>query len=269
MRSEVALHHREAGFHDAWALATELTEIRIHECFEAPTAIENRFILRRMGSLAGTKILDIGAGLGESSVYFALQGADVTSVDISPHMVETVVKLGGTHGVNIRGIVAPGEDLKVPPEEFDYVYVANTIHHVGDREGLFEQIHRTLKPGGRFFSIDPIAYNPVINIYRKLATQTRTEDESPLTLEDIDRARRFFPDLQHREFWVASLLLFIKYYAVDGVHPNQDRYWKRILKESQRSLWWWIPLRALDGVLTRLPLVRYLSWNTVMWGTKR
>ena len=63
-------------------------------------------------------------------------------------------------------------------------------------------------------------------------------------------------------------LLFIKYYLVDLVHPDQDRYWKRILRETPRSLWWWMPLRALDSVLTRLPLVRYLSWNIVMWGSK-
>ena len=39
--------------------------------------MENQWILELMGDLRGKKLLDIGAGLGESSVYFALQGADV------------------------------------------------------------------------------------------------------------------------------------------------------------------------------------------------
>jgi SAM-dependent methyltransferase len=148
------------------------------------------------------------------------------------------------------------------------VYIANTIHHVQDRRRLLEQISRSLKTGGRFFSIDPIAYNPVINVYRKMATQTRTDDESPLTVKDLHLAEQYFKNVRHREFWLASLLLFVKYYVLDRVHPNDDRYWKRILRETTATLWWWLPLRFFDSVLTRLPLLRYLSWNMVMWGTK-
>jgi 2-polyprenyl-3-methyl-5-hydroxy-6-metoxy-1,4-benzoquinol methylase len=266
--SDAELHRREQEFHDEWAASTALDRILVHECFEAPTALENRFILRQIGDLRGKAVLDIGAGLGESSVYFALQGAIVTATDISPRMVETTIALGKRYGVEIRGIASNGEDLSLPENSFDVVYIANTIHHVQDRARLFAQIWRALKPGGRFFSFDPVAYNPVINVYRKMAHQVRTQDESPLALRDIRLARKYFPNLQHREFWIASLLLFLKYYLVDRVHPNADRYWKRILRETGRTLWWWLPLRALDSLLTRLPLARLLSWNVVMWGTK-
>ena len=64
------------------------------------------------------------------------------------------------------------------------------------------------------------------------------------------------------------LLLFVKYYLKDRVHPNDDRYWKRILHETPATLRWWMPLRALDRVLTRIPGLRWLSWNVVMWGEK-
>src|SRR6478672_1973713 len=90
---ESARHDREAVFHDAWAANTKLEDVHVRECFEAPTALENKFILRKMGDLAGKTVLDIGAGLGESSVYFALQGARVTTTDISPMMVEKVRQL--------------------------------------------------------------------------------------------------------------------------------------------------------------------------------
>lgn len=266
--SDSTMHGREAAFHDAWADHTPLDEVLVRECFEAPTAVENRFILGRMGSLRGKKLLDIGAGLGESSVYFALQGAHVTTVDISPRMVETALQLGRSYGVELEGIVSVAENLNVPAEQYDIVYVANTIHHVQDRTLLFEQVKRALKPGGMFFSYDPIAYNPAINIYRKMATEVRTEDESPLTAADLKLARNFFVGVGHREFWISTLLLFVKYYLIDGIHPNQDRYWKRILRETPARLWWWMPLRTLDAILTRIPLVRWCSWNTVMWGTK-
>jgi SAM-dependent methyltransferase len=266
--AETALHDREAAFHDAWASDTKLSDILVRECFEAPTAMENQFILQRMGDLRGKQLLDIGAGLGESSVYFALQGADVTTVDISPQMVETALKLGARFGVKLQGLVSGGEALNLPEAAYDIIYIANTIHHVQDRALLFEQMHRALKPGGRFFSYDPLAYNPAINIYRRMASEVRTPDESPLTTADLRMAKKYFHNVGHREFWVSSLLLFVKYYLRDHVNPNADRYWKRILRETPETLRWWMPLRTLDKFLARIPLMRWLAWNMVMWGEK-
>lgn len=268
MTTETIMHHREAAFHDGWASSTRMEDVLVRECFEAPTAMENRFILDRMGPLGGKKLLDIGAGLGESSVYFALQGARVTTVDISPQMVEMALRLGGTFGVELEGIVSGAEDLSLPDNSYDIIYVANTIHHVQDRAKLFEQMRRALKPGGMFISFDPIAYNPLINVYRRMATAVRTPDESPLRVSDLRLLRKYFSNVQHREFWISTLLLFVKYYLIDRVHPNEDRYWKRILRETPERLWWWMPLRSLDTLLTRIPLVRWLAWNTVIWGVK-
>jgi 2-polyprenyl-3-methyl-5-hydroxy-6-metoxy-1,4-benzoquinol methylase len=259
---------RETEFHDAWANNTSIENVLVRECFEAPTAMENQFILSQMGELKGKRLLDVGCGLGESSVYFALQGAQVTMADISPGMVQTGQQIAKKYGVEVEGIVSSAEELDVPAESYDLVYIANTIHHVQDRELLFQKIQRALKPGGRFFSFDPIAYNPVINVYRRMATEVRTEDESPLTARDLKLARKYFPDVQHREFWISTLALFLKYYALDRVHPNQDRYWKRILRETPESLSWWMPLRSLDALLTRIPAVRWLAWNVVIWGQK-
>ena len=263
-----ALHDREAAFHDAWASDMELNEILVRESFEAPTAMENQFILQCMGDLKGKKLLDIGSGLGESSVYFALQGAEVTAVDVSPRMVNTALELGLRFGVKLQGIVSGAEILEVSPASYDLIYIANTIHHVQDRAALFAQMQRALKPGGRFFSYDPLAYNPAINLYRRMASAVRTPDESPLSRADLDSVRKYFRHVGHREFWVSSLLLFAKYYLVDRVHPNEDRYWKRILRETPLSLRWWMPLRTLDKFLTRIPLVRWMAWNIVMWGEK-
>jgi|SRR6516225_2444655 SAM-dependent methyltransferase len=268
MATETPIQEREAAFHDAWACGTRIEDVLVRECFEAPTALENQFILRLMGPLSGKRILDIGAGLGESSVYFALKGARVTTVDIAPQMVEKALSLGKRYEIELQGIVASADNLSLPDGAYDFIYVANTIHHVQDRDSLFAQMSRALKPGGMFFSYDPLAYNPVINLYRRMATRVRTADESPLTTRDIDLARKYFSHVKHREFWIAGLLLFLKYYLIDGVHPNQDRYWKRILRERRERLGWWMPLRHLDTVLTRIPLARWLSWNVVLWGVK-
>src|ERR1700734_3318824 len=115
MPSDTITHQREAAFHDAL----------VRECFEAPTAMENRFILSRMGNLKGKRLLDIGAGLGESSVYFALQGAHVPMTDKSPGMLQPGRELAKKYRVEIEGIVSQAEDLAVPAETYDFVYIAN------------------------------------------------------------------------------------------------------------------------------------------------
>ena len=268
MSGEQELHDREATFHDEWAGATALDDVDVRAAFEAITAPENRLILSLAGDLRGQRVLDVGAGLGESSVYFALQGARVTSLDISPRMVELTGRLAGVHGVELEALVSPAERLAVPSGEFDIVYLANVIHHVEDRDALWREVHRVLKPGGRFFSWDPLAYNPVINVYRRMATEVRTPDERPLTFRDLERPRQLFKNVRHREFWIATLALFLKYYLIDRVNPNQSRYWKRILKEPRERLGWFAVLQRLDGVLASLPLVRRLAWNIVIWGER-
>ncbi|MCE0497485.1 MAG: methyltransferase domain-containing protein [Methylacidiphilales bacterium] len=260
--------NRESLFHDAWAASTPLDQIQVVACFEAPTAQENRFILRHMGPLKGKRILEVGTGLGEAAVYFALHGAQVTATDISPGMVDCAVQLAKFYGVKIEGKVQAAEELNVPSDYYDFVYVANTFHHVTNKPHLFSEIKKALKPGGRFYSWDPLAYNPVINQYRRMADKVRTPDETPLTFKDLGLARQYFKNVGHCEFWIATLALFLKYYLVDRVHPNESRYWKRILEEEPKNLWWWFPLRAMDSVLTRMPLFRRLAWNMVMWGTR-
>jgi SAM-dependent methyltransferase len=266
MSDERSVHRKESEFHDQWAEGTALDEILVKEMFESPAAMENKFILALMGNLRGVKLLDVGCGLGESAVYFAMQGAKVTAADLSGGMIERAISLAKFHGTDISGVVCPAEKLAAADGEFDLVYIANTLHHATDKRAVFGEIRRVLKPGGRFFSIDPLAYNPVINVYRRMAMEVRTADERPLTFADLGMAREFFVDVGHREFWIASLALFLKYYLLDRVHPNRDRYWKRIYRRQR--LWWWLPMREVDRVLTRIPLVRRLAWNMVMWGTK-
>ena len=267
-RDTKVVHDKESHFHDEWAQSVKPESIQVSNVFESPTAMENQFILSEMGDLRGLRLLDIGAGLGESSVYFALRGAEVTCTDISPGMVKFASELGRINGVQIQAMVSPAEELTLPKDYFDIVYMANVTHHVADKDSLYREVNRVLKPGGRFFTIDPLAYNPVINVYRRMATAVRSDDEAPLTFRDVALANKYFVHVRHREFWIATLLLFLKYYLWDRIHPNDDRYWKRIFNETRSSLIWWRPLRALDLVLTRLPLIRCLAWNIVIAGEK-
>jgi SAM-dependent methyltransferase len=260
---------KERVFHDSWASSVSPGEVAVKAAFENLTAPENRFILRLMGNVEGLRMLDLGSGLGESAIFFALRGARVTATDISPEMCELCRRAGREHGIELEAIATPVEELRVPEGSYDLVYGANLLHHVSDIDATLGAVRRALRPGGRCFFWDPLAYNPVINVYRRMATRVRTEDERPLRFEVLDTFRRHFVHVGHREFWLTTLVIFLKYYLLDGVHPNASRYWKRILEEDPRGLRWWFgPLQALDDILLRLPLVRRLAWNMVVFAER-
>jgi 2-polyprenyl-3-methyl-5-hydroxy-6-metoxy-1,4-benzoquinol methylase len=260
-------HEAEAAFHDEWAEAADLWAIPVRESFESLLAPENRFIRRLMGDLHGRRVLDVGAGLGEASVYFALQGAQVTATDLSPKMIERACQLAEAHGTRISGVVCPAEQLRVDHATFDVCYAANLLHHVQHRGRVLSEMRRALRPGGLVVTWDPLAYNPVINIYRRMATKVRTVGERPLRFDILREYRRWFPDARHREFWLTSLSVFLKYYLVDRIHPNEDRYWKRILREDETAAGAWLrPLIMLDNFLLRVWPLNYVAWNTVIWG---
>lgn len=210
----------------------------------------------------------MGAGLCESSVYFALKGAQVTATDLSPGMLEKGKDLARSHGVSIETFHSPAEDLVKMGKKFDVIYAANLIHHLEDKERFLESVEKLLSPGGIFVSWDPIKYNPLIFMYRRLATKVRTPDENPLGISDLQLIKRYLPETKVRFFWLSSLILFLKYFVIDRVHPNKDRYWKKIYKESSQSLWWWKPFKSLDNALSRIPALGWLSWNMVVLGQK-
>lgn len=51
----------EQKFHDKWALTVKKEDIFYNEAFEAPSALENQFILSKMGNIQKKEYLIWGA----------------------------------------------------------------------------------------------------------------------------------------------------------------------------------------------------------------
>src|SRR5690606_7967411 len=157
----------------------------------------------------------------ESSVYFALQGAEVYFNDISPKMGEFAEKLAAKHGVKLNYLIAPIEKLSLHKDFFDVIYCANLMHHVPkeDQEMWIKTMSESLKEKGILATIDPLKYNPAINIYRNKAEEVRTIDEAPLGFDILDLYRKYFTKVGHKEFWLTTLWLFISYYFIRRYDP--------------------------------------------------
>lgn len=259
----------EKDFHDGWANTVDVNSIDIYKVNEACTAPELRFIHRRLGDLRGRSILDVGCGLGEVSVYFALRGAAVTATDISSGMLDATSALAARHGVSVKTHLATAEGLQLlDGATFDVIYAGNLLHHV-DIPAALAQFHRHLAAGGRLVIWDPIAYNPIINVYRKMAHEVRTKDEHPLRWKDLTLFEQSFDKVERRYFWLTTLSIFLIMALFQRRSPNKERYWKVILDEEKRWRPIYRPLEWIDRLLLALiPPLRLLCWNVVVVATK-
>jgi len=261
-----ARHERERAFHDRWAAevdASELDPIRRAFC---PTTPETRYALRALGDLRGKRLLDLGCGPGETSAWFAMQGASVDAVDLSPRMVDVARGLSERLGVSeqIRFHVAAGESLPFADDTFDAVFGHDCLHHM-DVDRARDEILRVLKPSCRAVFAEPLGHNPVINHFRDLSPKTRTPDEVPLRFSDFRRLRAGFRSLTHKEFQFATLSLFLWFFVVERSDPNHVRYWKKIIVEAERYRGAFRVLDWIDrGMLAACPPAGRLCRMTVI-----
>jgi SAM-dependent methyltransferase len=158
--------------------------------------------------------------------------------------------------------------MDFPDNSFDIVYASNLLHHLPEPEKAIREMHRVLKPGGKACFWDPMKHNPVINVYRKMATEVRTEDETPLDINIVNFVKSLFSETAYDTFWLTSLWIFLRFYLIEKVHPNEERYWKKIIIEQERLKPEYSRLEGLDGFLKKLPLMKRLAWNLAVVATK-
>jgi ubiquinone/menaquinone biosynthesis C-methylase UbiE len=117
--------------------------------------IETCKILSEKGEPAGLKLLDIGCGNGISAISFSLLGYDVTAME--PDQSETVGtgairKLALHYKLSLNIINGVGEQLALPGNCFDIVYLRQTLHHASDLNKFLKECYRVTKKGGIIFT---------------------------------------------------------------------------------------------------------------------
>lgn len=262
---------REEKFHDEWASSVDPSGVKVDGLENVCTLPEIRYIISKIGkeNLKGKKILEIGCGCGETSVYFAKCGANVVATDISQGMVDLAFRVADFNNVTIEGQSCSADALPFEDNSFDIVYAANVLHHV-DIDKTLKEIKRVLKSNsgkgsGIFICWDPIKYNPAINIYRRLAGGVRTEDEHPIDREYLKKIKTNFLNVNNKGFWLLTNLIFVKYYFIDKLNPSKVRYWKRIIDDADNLRGMYTPLEKIDrGLLTIFPFLKWWCWNMVI-----
>lgn len=106
----------------------------------------------------GTRVLDVGCGVGRWSSLLAQRGASVTGMDLSPTMIAEAQRRAAAKGVasNCRFLVQDLAQLDAG-ESFDLILGVTVLQHILDPAALRSAVQRMadhLTPGGRMVLLE-------------------------------------------------------------------------------------------------------------------
>jgi cyclopropane fatty-acyl-phospholipid synthase-like methyltransferase len=102
--------------------------------------------------VAGT-ILDAGCGTGDTALFFASRGHQVTGIDFLDEPIQRAKRKAAERGVSVTFLVKDAMTLKDWPERFDNVIDSGLFHTLSDedRQTYVAGLAAVLKPGGKLF----------------------------------------------------------------------------------------------------------------------
>lgn len=120
----------------------------------------NRFDLEAMLALLDRSwtVGDLGSGAGDLAAALAPHVSRVIAVDDSPEMLGAAAeRLEQLANVEVR----PGklEQIPIADEALDAAVLMLVLHHVASPDRVFEEVARTLKPGGRLLLVDMLPHD--------------------------------------------------------------------------------------------------------------
>lgn len=118
-------------------------------------------LIRAAGIVNGTRVLDVGSGIGGAARAFAALGADVTAVDLTEEFTELARELNHACGLgsSITSLCAAAEVTGLASGSFDVATMLHVGMNMADKAAVFAEVHRLLVPGGVFGIYDLMGSN--------------------------------------------------------------------------------------------------------------
>jgi tocopherol O-methyltransferase len=133
--------------HGYWIDGTETKEQAQEQLIE--------ILASRIGMRRGTRMLDIGCGIGGTAIYLARRfDARVIGITISPVQALMATRLAAMNGIAGCSFAAMDAEEMGIGGEFDVVWSVEALSHMSNRQHVLEDAIALLKPGGKLGIID-------------------------------------------------------------------------------------------------------------------
>ncbi|HEY9668377.1 MAG TPA: methyltransferase domain-containing protein [Coleofasciculaceae cyanobacterium] len=110
-------------------------------------------LLNWAGVRQAESILDVGCGIGGSSLYLAQKyNARVTGITLSPVQASRATDRSHEAGLasQVQFQVADALEMPFADGTFDFIWSMESGEHMPDKEKFLQECYRVLKPGGTF-----------------------------------------------------------------------------------------------------------------------
>lgn len=114
-------------------------------------------VARGAGVNGSARVLDVGSGMGgPARVYAHAFGATVQGIDLTPEFVEVATSLSARVGLDHQVSFTVGNATALPFEDgsFDIATMIHVGMNIRDKDRVFSEVARVLRPGGVFAVYD-------------------------------------------------------------------------------------------------------------------
>ena len=209
-----------------------------------------KYILPKMGTLEGKKVLELGTGTGGTATLLAKRGASVIGIDLLPFRLAEAKARASEHEVaeSVDFALMDAMHLAFPDNTFDFI-ISKSVLVFTEHAQTAKECYRVLKPGGKAIFIENMRYHPMAWLYRKIFLKYSSKLRY-FSIRDVETVGAEFENLEHREFHLS---------AVGAL------FWQKCIPIPMFYRWTLRLLKAIDlSVLKCLPFFKRFCWITAM-----
>ena len=120
----------------------------------------HHLLKKKVGNVVGKKVLDLGCGKGDWSVWLARKGATITSLDFittNTFLVKKAAEISRKQN-SLRPVTGDACNLPFTDESFDLVWGMAILHHLTEQQEAkaLQECTRVLAPGGKVIFVEPL-----------------------------------------------------------------------------------------------------------------